>query len=247
MNFCKKTSFNKKISVVIASLAFSFPFSHTQATENNISPLNFENPGALLFKLRAHYIITDAKHTKMPNVVNQNAPKPSKLAGNGIGLEGAISFFVTDNLAIEMSTGLDFFKTKNTSLSQVINAYGTAGQKIPSKHEIYSIPATMTAQYHIAPYGAIRPYVGAGYGIMYLMSKSNALSLRLGHGFALQAGVDIVSKDDQFFNIDIRKSFISSKINYSNTYLARTNFPTTIKGRIKFDPLMLSIGYGFKL
>ncbi len=87
-----------------------------------------------------------------------------------------LSYFFTDNLAVEIIAGT----TQHT-----VKAVGL-GTNVKVK-ETWVLPPTATLQYHIAPSSKISPYVGAGVNYMFFYggSDKNGFSLRIKDGFGL--------------------------------------------------------------
>jgi outer membrane protein len=141
------------------------------------------------------------------------------------------TYFVTDNLALEIIAGT----TKHT-ISNV------GGSQLGS---VWLLPPTVTAQYHFTPDGSIRPYVGAGvnYTIFYDATDAGTLAPHhLGYsnnfGWALQAGADIpVGSRGVFLNVDVKKIFLSTNVKLDGVKLGTANV----------DPWVISLGVGMKL
>jgi outer membrane protein len=112
------------------------------------------------------------------------------------------------------------------------------------------LPPTLTLQYHFAPDGKIRPYLGAGinYSIFYSGKATPSLNAALGPtkvklgdsvGYALQAGVDIPVSKKVFVNFDVK--YIDMKTN------ARLTSGATLRtARVKIDPIVAGMGIGFR-
>lgn len=202
----------------------------------------YEDEGDLLFKIRGFYLNTSAKLTKLPASVS-GSPKPKSFAQNGYGADTAITYFFTKNIATELSLGFDMIKVKSSALKAAANSFGN-GQGNPGKNnEIYHIPASATIQYHVAPFGAIRPYIGGGYHGAFMHTRSKAIKVKSGHGAVLQAGIDFVSKDDTIFTFDVRQFFLKSKTTFKTDFL---NAPS-VDSTVDWNPLVVSVGIGFKL
>lgn len=204
----------------------------------------YDEGGALLFKIRGFYANTGAKTEGLPPPVNIGTSKAGRLVQHGLGGDGSATIFLTDSIATEISIGLIYFKTKRKALSDIRSAYGTATGDINKKHQIYFIPTTITAQYHIAPYGGIRPYFGAGYTGTYMHTRSKAFKIKNDHGPVMQVGVDFISKDDTLFTFDVRKYFLKSKLTFRNEFLGTDS--NDISSKVSWNPLVVSLGFGFK-
>ena len=138
-------------------------------------------------------------------------------------------------------------RVKSSELAKARNAFGTGVANIGKKHEIYYVPAAATVQYHIAPFGAIRPYVGGGYSGSFMFSRSKAIKVDHGHGAVIQAGIDFVSKDDTMFTFDIKQFFTKSKVTLKKGFLDPNNAnAANIGSTATWNPLVVSAGIGFK-
>jgi outer membrane protein len=112
------------------------------------------------------------------------------------------------------------------------------------------LPPTLTLQYHLAPKGKVRPYVGAGvnYTIFYAEDASSALEGALGPtkvrmsdsaGYALQAGVDLDIGPRTFLNFDIKYLDIDTTARLSTS-------SGTSRVKISINPLIVGVGVGMR-
>jgi len=197
---------------------------------------------SLLFKIRGFYAATNAKMSSLPAPTTAGASKPGKLAQQGYGFDTAMTIFVTDNIAAEVSLGFGFYKTKSSALSDAATAYGSGSSSLGKRNQIFMVPVTLSAQYHAAPYGGLRPYVGLGLNGTYMHTLSKAIKAESGFGPVLQAGVDFISKDDTLFTLDIRQYLLKSKVKFKKGFLATDG----ISSKVNWNPLVISAGFGFK-
>ena len=203
-----------------------------------------DEEGSLLFKIRGFYAMTNSRMNDLPAPTNARAAKPDKLAQNGYGFDTAMTIFVTDNIAAEVSLGLGFYKTRSSVLSNAAAAYGTGrGVNTGKKNQIFMLPLTITAQYHIAPFGGVRPYIGGGLNGTYMYTRSKEIKTDSGFGPVLQVGMDFISKDDTLFTLDIRQYFLKSKVTFKRSFLGGNNDVTS---KVAWNPLIISLGFGFK-
>ena len=212
------------------------------STASEYSNNYHEDEGALIFKIRGFYLHTNAKLTKLP-AAHANTTKPTSLVANGYGFDTSTTYFFTDNFATELSLGFGILKVKRSTLSAASTAFGDRNGVIGKNNNIYYIPATATIQYHIAPFGALRPYVGAGYGGIFLHTRSKAIKVTNSHGAVLQVGIDFVSKDDTIFTLDVKQYFSKSKVTFKKDFL---NNASGVDSTAVWNPLVISAGVGFK-
>lgn len=229
--------------LIISSILLVSANASADMRKSPYYPDYYENEGDMLFKIRGFYAATSAKNKNLPAPVNANPQAVGSLIQNGMGIDAATSFFFANNFAVEMSAGVIYYQIKGATLNAVFANYGAGVNKDTKKKNVYSIPASATLQYHIAPYGAIRPYIGGGFHGTYMSTQSKQFKLRNGYGAVAQVGVDFVGKDDTVINLDARQFFLQSKINYKSTYLNTANDVTS---KIKLNPILVSIGVGFK-
>jgi outer membrane protein len=241
---------NMKILTKLILVSFLCSFSVALASEEKVPAKNdyyanyYEDEGSLLFKIRGFYGIPNAKATNMPAPTNAGASKPGRIAENAYGFDTAMTIFATDNIAAEIALGLGFYKTKTSVLEAAIGAYGTpAAKSIQKRNQVFMIPVTMSLQYHVAPFGGIRPYIGGGYNGTYMYTRSNAFKVRNAYGPVLQIGVDFIAKDDTLFTFDIRQYFLKSKLTFKKAFLGTDS---NVSSKVDWNPLVISLGFGFK-
>jgi outer membrane protein len=166
-----------------------------------------------------------AVHLNSDNDVN------GALTGSGLAINNKwipeldISYFFTPNIAAELV--LTYPQKHTVSLG---------GAEIGSlKH----LPPTLTVQYHFAPTGAARPYVGAGLNFTNFSSVDLPAGLSIDKnswGFALQAGVDIPVTKNVSLNIDVKKVQIQTDVSAGGANL----------GTFKVDPILFGVGVGYR-
>lgn len=162
---------------------------------------------------------------------------------NSVMPEFDITYMATDNIGFELIAAV----TQHTATGQK----GTTAALGPLANT-WVLPPTLTVQYHFAPEGKVRPYVGAGvnYTIFFAEDASNALEGAIGptdvnlddsFGFALQAGIDVELNERVFLNFDIKYIDMDTTARFSPTAIG----PQTVD--ISLDPLVIGVGVGIKL
>ena len=141
-----------------------------------------------------------------------------------------VSYFLSDNVAVEVIAGT----TKHTVRAK------NASTDIKVKNT-WVLPPIVTLQYHFAPAGRVSPYVGGGvnYMLFYGGSNKNGFNLKIDDGFgaALQAGVDIATRDRWTINLDAKKVF------FETDAVDRT---AGLKTKVTLNPWVLSAGVGYR-
>ncbi len=201
----------------------------------------YENEGNLVFKMKAVGIKSSAKQTDFPKAIAKNPVSIGNFAENGYGLEASTSIFFASNVAAELSLGLDALRNKNINLKNVAYNYGTNPEYVAKRRTLYMIPLTVIGQYHIAAFGGIRPYIGAGYHGAYFINSSKGCTVKNGHGAVLQVGVDLYAKDDTLINLDVKQYFLNTNVDYKSPLVKKP-----VSSKVKFNPLMIAIGVGFR-
>ena len=103
-----------------------------------------------------------------------------------------------------------------------------------------ALPPTLTVQYHFMPDATFRPYAGVGLNLT-LFSSVNLLGGAAdvdssSVGPALQVGADYKIANQWFLNFDLKKVYIKTDVTAGGATL------TTLK----VDPLLLSVGAGYR-
>jgi outer membrane protein len=153
-------------------------------------------------------------------------------ATNTVTPEVDISYFLTDNLALELIAAT----TKHT-----INADGTALGNL-KVGTTWVLPPALTAQYHFNPKGAISPYLGLGinYTIFYATDASapvTSLSIQNNWGFVMQAGVDWNFSGHWFANFDVKQIIVSTQAKLNGG---------AIVAKTGLNPLIIGAGVGYR-
>lgn len=177
---------------------------------------------------------------------NESSGAVSGIAGSKLGVGDSVmpevdfTYMATNHIGAELILAT----TKhNVSGRGTISALGDVA-------DTWVLPPTLTVQYHFAPDGAIRPYLGAGinYSIFYSSKALPSLNGALGAtkvklddsvGYALQAGVDLPVSKKVFVNFDIK--YIDMK-----TTARLTSGGTLRTARVKIDPIVAGMGIGFR-
>jgi outer membrane protein len=103
------------------------------------------------------------------------------------------------------------------------------------------LPPTLTLQYHFTQIDSIKPYVGAGVNYTHFFNADagalNSVKYDDSFGGALQVGVDVPIKDNWYFNVDVKKVFISTTAKFS---------PSGVRADVDIDPWLIGVGFGYK-
>jgi outer membrane protein len=161
------------------------------------------------------------------------------------GLTGAITYMVTDNIAVNLPLGLGF-------KHNIVGADRAAG--FGKLAEVRALPITLLGQYRFGePDAKFRPYVGAGltYAKFYKETGSAAmtaltatpgsktpttLSVQSKLAPTIQLGGIINITDKWFVNAHYAKTFLK----------VRTTFSTNQTQDITLNPNAFSVGVGYK-
>jgi len=179
-------------------------------------------------------------NVRVTDVAPRGTDPITTLAGAATGLRAdvdydvmptvGLTYFLSDHVAIEAIAGT----TKHT-----VRAKGPATDL--KVKETWVLPPVVTVQYHFAPTARVSPYVGAGvnYMLFYGGSNKNGFKVKIDDGFgaALQAGVDIATRDRWTVNLDAKKVF------FETDAVDRTK---GIKTKVTLNPWVLSAGVGYR-
>ncbi|MBP2292498.1 OmpW/AlkL family protein [Azospirillum rugosum] len=163
--------------------------------------------------------------------------------GNDYIPELDFSYFVTDNIALELIAG-----TSRHKVSGSLNGLGNS----VDIGKVSLLPPTLTAQYHFFTKERVSPYIGAGinYTLFYREDAAktpNGIGLAITNtdyenrfGFALQAGVDVAISGPWSLNFDVKKIFLKTDVT------AQTNLGPVVKSKVHLDPWLVGVGIGYR-
>ncbi|ALL14030.1 OmpW/AlkL family protein [Caulobacter henricii] len=141
-----------------------------------------------------------------------------------------LSYFLTDKLAIEVIAGT----TQHT-----VKAVGPATNVVV--HKTWVLPPVVSLQYHPLPDAKFSPYVGAGlnYMLFYGDKDLNGFKVKLddGFGYAVQVGADVPLSPRYNLNIDVKKVWFETDASINGG---------TLKSKVKLDPVVASVGIGYR-
>jgi outer membrane protein len=238
----------KKLLSSITILCFATSaFTSTSYAENVADDYDsnyYQEEGSILFKVRGSGVFSKGKLGGLPAPTStKGKASPAKIGNfisNGYGVEGSTTVFFSKNIAGELGLGLMNYKTSASAISGV--GYNYSNNPTMSKRkDIYAVPMVLTLQYHVAPYGAIRPYVGAGYQYTYMLSKSQQFIMNSAHGYVLQGGVDFALTDDTVISLDVKRYQLTPKVTFKPAFLGRS-----LSSNAKINPIIVSVGLGWK-
>jgi outer membrane protein len=216
--------------------AFSFAFSSSAFASESED---------FVLKFRGIFNMPNGKLTSLPPQKSANSVSVGKMVSNAVGGEVAISMHLTDQIAGEFASGFTLYRTKQSAIKSMSEAYAS-GSTIGKKKDIFTVPNYLSLQFHLAPYGAIRPYVGGGYHYTFIQQKASQYKLTNGSGPMIQAGVDFVFRDDTYLNFDIKQYFLKSKVKFNKGFITDQN-GQQVTPNMKLDPISVGLGIGFKL
>jgi len=189
--------------------------------------------GSILVRMRAVYL---------NGANNDNTAINSPLGTKYLGLsakkkwvvpEVDLSYFFTKNWASELILAIP---PKIKINSEALGHIGT----------VRALPPTIFAQYHFDEMRGFKPYVGVGvnytrFGSIKLAGDATIKTNSFGP--ALQAGVDYAITKNVYLNLDVKKAWIRTKV---TSIPGQHVTPSMMSGTFKLDPLMFSVGVGYR-
>lgn len=135
-----------------------------------------------------------------------------------------VSYFFTKNIAAELIL----------TVPQALTVKA-AGAKLGT---VDALPPTLLLQYHFDAQG-FKPYVGVGINHTLFSGVSLGTGVdtsKSSTGAAWQVGVDVPLSKNMVFNVDLKKTYISTDVYASGANL----------GTLKVDPWLLGVGVGWR-
>ncbi len=146
------------------------------------------------------------------------------------------TYFIADNIGLELIAA--------TTKHNVVGL-GTALGASADLGSAWLLPPTLSLQYHFPMSNgeAFKPYVGAGINYTFFYSEKEAggaitdFNLKDSVGFSLQAGMDFEIAENTFFNVDVKKLFLSTDAEINGG---------AVTADVKINPWIIGAGIGRK-
>ena len=165
---------------------------------------------------------------------------------NIVTLGGEAGYFVTRNISVNVSGGIPFFVKVNTKGFNPLNPTLVDGTLL-GQGELGLIPVTLV--YHFNQFGAIQPYLGAGFAPSFSFANKNAFltDIKIGGsvGLVLQAGADYMIDRNWGVGFDVKKFFTYAETQASGVALL-PGVPTESVLHTRFQPWLLSLGLTYR-
>lgn len=211
----------KKVSVLtIAALFGSVGLSAAQAAD-------FVPKAAGDFVVRARGLYVAPDESSSLSVAGGDVS-----VSNDTVPEVDISYFLTDNIALELIAATTRHK---------VNGTGTLSGT--SLGKVSLLPPTLTLQYHLMPKQRFSPYVGAGLNYTFFYNEDapgggiTSVNYKNNVGYALQAGVDYAISGPWSVNVDVKKIFLSTDVSVNGG---------AVTGDVDLDPWIVGVGVGYR-
>lgn len=141
-----------------------------------------------------------------------------------------VSYFLTDNLALELIAATTRHKVTWTP----------GGVNLG---KVSLLPPTLTLQYHFMPKERLSPYVGAGLNYTFFFNEDapgggiNSVDYKNHIGYALQAGVDYALSGPWSLNLDVKKIFLRTDVSVNGG---------AVTAKADLDPWIVGVGVGYR-
>jgi len=156
-------------------------------------------------------------------------------ASNAAAPELDVSYFLTDNIAVEAIAA---------TTRHAISVRNSIAGNVAVGHT-WVLPPTVTLQYHFMPRERFSPYVGVGLNLSFFYGTSGAqplvrsFGLSTGVGPAIQAGFDYNFSGRWFLNADVKQIFVRTAGDV-NTAIGR------VGARTWLNPTVVGVGLGYR-
>lgn len=173
------------------------------------------------FMIRARAIqVTPDEHGQVSNgddvgIDNQTVP------------EFDFTYFFTPNISAELIAAVT---QHNVTSSSGIKA-----------GDVWLLPPTLTLQYHFTDIPDVIPYVGAGINYTHFFNEDGGTLARAVYddsiGPVFQVGADVPISNHWYFNLDVKKVYISTDVRFS---------PSGVTADVDIDPWIFGLGVGYR-
>lgn len=201
-----------------------------------------KHAGDIVVRMRALAVMPsdgDAIRTDSNALAPTGTRVASTQVGNDYVPEIDVSYFITDNIAVEAIAGTT---SHHVSAKDVL---GT-GTNL-DMGDVRLLPPTITAQWHFFHDQRLSPYVGAGinYTIFYDerggdSAFRNSIRFDNGWGPALQFGADFALTGGWSLNVDVKKLWLSTDVK------ATLAGAVPLKATADLNPWIVGVGVGYR-
>jgi outer membrane protein len=166
--------------------------------------------------------------------------------GNIFTVGGAMGYYVTHDISLEVSGGFPQLIKFNTKGFNPLNPPLTNGTLL-AKGELGVVPITLV--YHFRQFGRVEPYVGAGVAPAFSFLNRNAFltDVKVGGslGLILQTGADYVLDRHWRVGFDVKKLFTYAESQAAGVALL-PGVPTESVIHTRFQPWLFSFGATYR-
>lgn len=150
-----------------------------------------------------------------------------------------VSYFFTDYIAAELIAA--------TTRHSVKDKGSTAGDV--NLGHVWLLPPTVTLQVHPLGRSRFDPYAGAGLNYTFFYGSGGTQDIGGSPasvdyddhvGYALQAGFNYQINDDWFFNVDVKKLFLTTSAH------VMMNGAEVTRAKVDLDPWLFGVGIGYR-
>ncbi|MFZ3034623.1 MAG: OmpW family outer membrane protein [Parvibaculum sp.] len=212
----------KIIPLALAALMSTTALSVASAAESDFKA---KSAGDIVIRARGIYMSPSESSSL-------SAAGGDVTVGNDTVPELDFSYFVTDNIALELIAATTRHK---------VNGAGTLSGV--SLGKVSLLPPTLTVQYHFMPKERFSPYVGAGLNYTFFYNEDapggavTSIDYKNDVGYALQAGIDYAISGPWSLNVDVKKVFLSTDVSVNGG---------AITGKVDLDPWVVGVGIGYR-
>jgi outer membrane protein len=216
----------KRLSLVLGVVSLMTAFVAAPALADDGYAFKTKAAGQFLLRARAVGVLPeDGSSIKTAGGANTGL---STQVDNNFIPELDLSYFITDNIAVEAIAG-------------VTQHHVSANPGKVNLGDVWLLPPTITAQYHFFTKERISPYIGAGINYTFLFGESGGTAQPMSYsnsfGPAVQAGIDIALTGNWSLNLDVKKIFISTDVKAAGGALKTT---------VDLDPWLVGVGIGYR-
>lgn len=207
--------------------------AQAQLREGELSKIDEE--GNWMGKFKFGGSVVSPSYDFKVNGVKQNIAGNSKdFVGSGVYAEAELLYKLSDRFSFTTSLGyLPNDKTQVTFTSSSGSGTDEGGFTF--------YPATAGIQFNIAPYGRLRPYIGAGYHYSLINNDFNKIKADSStNGLMFSGGMDYWMDKKWGFSLEAKKYFMGFDIDTTKLVNINSGYDFT------YDPLIFMVGLNYR-
>lgn len=154
---------------------------------------------------------------------------------NSFATELELNYKWTDHIAFSLNSSYHLYQGGSITFTGFANNVNTT-----TEGKIHALPVSFLAQYRLAAYGSIKPYIGAGVHYTFFINSFDGIEIENEKGLVFQAGFDWWLLQNWGLNFDIKQYLFNGSLDFNE--ITGGN----VTAEAKANPIVVGLGFMFR-